>query len=112
MTLFERWKRWLGIGAPPAVPEIFAGPARTSLTGLSHRRVMHDTLAAALDLGRPGRRRDAGSRYFKYFNDRHGHRVGGELMRVVAARLRATLATASCLAPMPAAASSSRSSRG
>ena len=97
MTLFERWKRWLGIGAAPAVPEI-RWASTDELTGLSHRRVMHDTLAAALDSGVQGVVVMLDLDHFKYFNDRHGHRVGDELLRVVAARLRETLATASCLA--------------
>ena len=97
MTLFERWKRWLGIGAAPAVPEIRRA-STDELTGLSHRRVMHDTLAAAFDAGVQGVVVMLDLDHFKYFNDRHGHRVGDELLRVVAARLRETLATASCLA--------------
>ena len=97
MTLFERWKRWLGIGAPPAAPEIRRA-STDELTGLSHRRVMHDTLAAALDSGVQGVVVMLDLDHFKYFNDRHGHRVGDELLRAVAARLRETLATASCLA--------------
>ena len=59
---------------------------------------MHDTLVAALHAGVPGVVVMLDLDNFKYFNDRHGHRVGDELLRIVAARLRDTLALASCLA--------------
>jgi diguanylate cyclase (GGDEF)-like protein len=97
MTLFKRCLRWFGFGAPPAVPEIRRADT-DELTELANRRVMHDTLAAALQSGAKGVVVMLDLDNFKYFNDRHGHRVGDELLRVVAARLRATLAMASCLA--------------
>jgi len=97
MTLFKRCLRWFGFGAPPAVPEIRRADT-DELTELANRRVMHDTLAAALQSGVKGVVVMLDLDNFKYFNDRHGHRVGDELLRVVAARLRATLAMASCLA--------------
>ena len=98
MTFVDRWKRKLGLGAtPPDVPD----PRRSfrdDLTDLSSRTVMHDTLVAALRSGAKGAVVTLDLDNFKYFNDRHGHRVGDELLRVVAARLRETLAMASCLA--------------
>jgi len=97
MTLFKRCLRWFGFGAPPAVPEIRRADT-DELTELANRRVMHDTLAAALQSGAKGVVVMLDLDNFKYFNDRHGHRVGDELLRVVAVRLRATLAMASCLA--------------
>lgn len=98
MTFVDRWKRRLGIGAtPPDAPD----PRRSyrdDLTDLSSRTVMHDVLVAALRSGANGAVVTLDLDNFKYFNDRHGHRVGDELLRVVAARLRETLAMASCLA--------------
>ena len=98
MTFVDRWKRRLGIGAtPPDAPD----PRRSyrdDLTDLSSRAVMHDTLVAALRSGAKGAVVTLDLDNFKYFNDRHGHRVGDELLREVAARLRETLAMASCLA--------------
>ena len=98
MTLVERWKRKLGLGpTPPDAPD----PRRSyrdDLTDLSSRTVMHDALVAALQSGAQGAVVTLDLDNFKYFNDRHGHRVGDELLRVVATRLRETLATASCLA--------------
>ena len=98
MTFVERWKRRLGLGAtPPDAPD----PRRSyrdDLTDLSSRTVMHDALVAALRSGARGAVVTLDLDNFKYFNDRHGHRVGDELLRVVAARLRETLAMASCLA--------------
>lgn len=98
MTFVDRWKRRLGIGAtPPDAPD----PRRSyrdDLTDLSSRTVMHDALVAALRSGAKGAVVTLDLDNFKYFNDRHGHRVGDELLRVVAARLRETLAMASCLA--------------
>ena len=98
MTFVDRWKRRLGIGAtPPDAPD----PRRSyrdDLTDLSSRTVMHDALLAALRSGAKGAVVTLDLDNFKYFNDRHGHRVGDELLRVVAARLRETLAMASCLA--------------
>ncbi len=97
MTAFERWKRWWGLRAPLPLPE----PRRSQgddLTGLSNRRVMHDTLVAALQDGVAGVVVLLDLDNFKYFNDRHGHQAGDELLRAVAARLRETLADAVCLA--------------
>ncbi len=98
MTFVDRWKRRLGMGAmPPDAPD----PRRSyrdDLTDLSSRTVMHDALVAALRSGAKGTVVTLDLDNFKYFNDRHGHRVGDELLRVVAARLRETLAMASCLA--------------
>ena len=98
MTFVDRWKRRLGLGAtPPDAPD----PRRSyrdDLTDLSSRTVMHDALLAALRSGAKGAVVTLDLDNFKYFNDRHGHRVGDELLRVVAARLRETLAMASCLA--------------
>ena len=98
MTFVDRWKRRLGIGAtPPDAPD----PRRSyrdDLTDLSSRTVMHDALVAALRSGAKGAVVTLDLDNFKYFNDRHGHRVGDELLREVAARLRETLAMASCLA--------------
>ena len=97
MTLIERWKRKLGLAPPAPAPD----PRRSSrddLTDLSNRVVMHDTLVAALRAGVTGVVVLFDLDNFKYFNDRHGHRVGDELLRVVAARLREDLAAARCLA--------------
>ena len=97
MTLIERWKRKLGLAPPPPA----ADPRRTyqdDLTELSNRMVMHDTLVAALHADIKGVVVMLDLDNFKYFNDRHGHRIGDELLQVVAARLRETLAPASCLA--------------
>ena len=97
MTFIERWKRKFGLAPPLPAPD----PRRTfrdDLTDLSNRLVMHDTLVAALHSGVKGVVVILDLDNFKYFNDRHGHRVGDELLRAVAARLRETLAMASCLA--------------
>jgi diguanylate cyclase (GGDEF)-like protein len=96
MTLIERWKRWLG-DAPPPPPDLRRS-YRDDLTDLSHRVEMHDTLVAALESGTRGGVVMLDLDNFKYFNDRHGHRIGDELLRAVAGRLREALATASCLA--------------
>jgi len=99
MTLASRWKRWLGKGEPPAAsPSMPAHSFEDDLTGLVNRRVMHDTLAAALLDEVPGAVVVFGLDNFKYFNDRHGHRVGDDLLRLVATRLRETLPAATCLA--------------
>ena len=96
MTLLERLMRRLGLQPPPPVD------ARLShlddLTGLSNRLVMNDALAAALQAGTPGAILLVDVDNLKYFNDRHGHRAGDELLCTVAARLRETLAAASLLA--------------
>ena len=97
MTLIERWKRRLGLAAPPPQPDLRRS-YRDDLTDLSNRMEMHDRLVAALRSGDPGVVVMLDLDNFKYFNDRHGHRVGDELLRVVAARLRETLSMASCLA--------------
>ena len=97
MTLVERWKRKLGLAAPPPAPDLRRS-FRDDLTDLSNRMVMHDALVAALHSGVKGVVVMLDLDNFKYFNDRHGHRVGDELLRAVAARLRETLASASCLA--------------
>ena len=100
MTLAERWKRWLGKGEAPA-PSTASVPPQSfedDLTGLVNRRAMHDTLVAALQDETPGAVVLFDLDNFKYFNDRHGYRVGDDLLRLVAARLRETLATAACLA--------------
>ena len=97
MTLVERWKRRLGLAAPAPAPDLRRS-FRDDLTDLSNRMVMHDTLVAALHSGVKGVVVMLDLDSFKYFNDRHGHRIGDELLRAVAARLRETLASASCLA--------------
>ena len=98
MTLSERWKRWLAKGVPTAAASVPPHAYEDDLTGLVNRRVMHDTLVAALqdDVGGAVVIFDLDN--FKYFNDRHGHRVGDDLLRLVATRLRETLAGAGCLA--------------
>ena len=97
MTLIERWKRKLRLAPPlPALD-----PRRTyrdDLTDLSNRMVMHDTLVAALHAGIKGVVVMLDLDHFKYFNDRHGHRIGDELLQAVAGRLHETLASAGCLA--------------
>ena len=98
MTLVDRWKRKLGMGATPAAQPDPRRSYRDDLTDLSSRTLMHDTLAAALRSSAKGAVVTLDLDNFKYFNDRHGHRVGDELLRVVAARLRETLAMDSCLA--------------
>ena len=97
MTLFERWKRKLRLAPPEPAPDLRRS-RRDDLTDLSNRLVLHDTLVAALHAGVQGVVVTLDLDNFKYFNDRHGHRVGDELLRQVAARLRETLAAASCLA--------------
>ncbi len=97
MTLLERWMRKLGLAAPEPAPDPHRSQ-RDDLTDLSNRMVMHDTLVAALQAGVQGVVVTLDLDNFKYFNDRHGHRVGDELLRHVAARLRATLSAATCLA--------------
>jgi len=98
MTLVERWKRWLAKGAPPASASLPPHSFEDDLTGLVNRRVMHDTLVAALQDDVPGAVVSFGIDNFKYYNDRHGHQVGDDLLRLVAARLRETLPGAGCLA--------------
>ena len=97
MTLVERWKRRLGLAAPAPAPDLRRS-FRDDLTDLSNRMVMHDTLVAALHSGVKGVVVMLDIDNFKYFNDRHGHRIGDELLCAVSARLRETLAMASCLA--------------
>jgi diguanylate cyclase (GGDEF)-like protein len=97
MTFIERWKRKLGLAPPLPAPDL-RRTFRDDLTDLSNRLVMHDTLVAALRSGVEGVVVILDLDNFKYFNDRHGHRVGDELLRAVATRLRETLAMASCLA--------------
>jgi diguanylate cyclase (GGDEF)-like protein len=99
MTWLARLKRWLGVTVP--APQAQAQARRSyadELTHLSNRQVMHDTLVAALDAGVTGVVVMLDLDHFKYFNDRHGHRVGDELLRAVAGRLRETFTLASCLA--------------
>ena len=98
MTFLDRWKRRLGLGATSLDAPDPRRSYRDDLTDLSSRMVMHDTLVEALRSLAQGAVVTLGLDNFKYFNDRHGHRVGDELLRVVAARLRETLAMASCLA--------------
>jgi diguanylate cyclase (GGDEF)-like protein len=97
MRLIERWKRKLGLAAPPPAPDL-RRTYRDDLTDLSNRMAMHDALVAALHAGDKGVVVMLDLDNFKYFNDRHGHRIGDELLRAVAARLRETLAMARCLA--------------
>jgi diguanylate cyclase (GGDEF)-like protein len=98
MTLVERWKRWLARGDVPAAASVPPHVFEDDLTGLVNRRVMHDTLVAALQDDVAGAVVVFDLDNFKYFNDRHGHRVGDDLLRLVATRLRETLADAACLA--------------
>ena len=98
MTLVELWKRWLAKGAPPATAPLPPHAFEDDLTGLVNRRVMHDTLVAALQDDVAGAVVSFGHDNYKYFHDRHGHRVGDDLLRLVATRLRETLAGAGCLA--------------
>ncbi len=98
MTFVERWMRLLGFGKSPPTPATdLRRASRDDLTELSNRAVMHDALVAALHAGVKGVVVMLDLDNFKYFNERHGHRVGDELLRAVAARLRDTLAAASCL---------------
>jgi len=97
MTPLERLKRLLGL-VPPASPEESRRQFADDLTDLSNRRVMHDTLVAALQSGVKGVAVLLDLDHFKYFNDRHGHAVGDELLRATAARLREAFPGASCLA--------------
>jgi diguanylate cyclase (GGDEF)-like protein len=97
MTWLARCKRWLGLEAPAAVAQGRASRV-DDLTDLPNRMAMHDTLVGALQSGVKGVVVMLALDNFKYFNERHGHRVGDEVLRMVAARLRETLATASCLA--------------
>ncbi|MEO5689984.1 MAG: GGDEF domain-containing protein [Burkholderiaceae bacterium] len=97
MTWLVRLKRWLGIATPAPVSEARRS-STDELTHLSNRLVMHDTLAAALQAGVKGVVVMLDLDNFKYFNDRHGHRVGDELLRATAGRLRETFSLASCLA--------------
>ena len=97
MTWLARLMRLLGLAAPVSAAE----PRRLvadELTGLSTRLVMHDTLVAALQSGVKGVAVLFDLDSFKYFNDRHGHVVGDELLRAAAARLREGLPMASGLA--------------
>ena len=98
MTLVERWKRWLAKGEAPPAASVLPHSFEDDLTGLVSRRVMHDTLVAALQDDVPGAVLTFDLDNFKYFNDRHGHRVGDDLLRLVAARLREALPGAGCLA--------------
>ena len=97
MTWLARLKRWLSVAVPPAVAQARRSSS-DELTDLSTRLVMHDTLVAAQQAGVKGVVVMLDVDNFKYFNDRHGHRVGDELLRAIAARLRETFAQASCLA--------------
>jgi len=98
MTLVERWRRWLGRGMPTESAALPPHSFEDDLTGLVNRRVMHDTLVAALQDDVPGAVVSFGIDNFRYYNDRHGHRGGDDLLRLVAARLRETLPGAGCLA--------------
>jgi diguanylate cyclase (GGDEF)-like protein len=98
MTLVERWKRWLAKGEASPAPSVPPHSFEDDLTGLVNRRVMHDILVAALQDDVPGAIVTFDLDNFKYFNDRHGHRVGDDLLRLVAARLREALPGAGCLA--------------
>ena len=97
MTLLRRLKRLLGI-EPLAPPDESRRLFADELTELSNRRVMHDTLVAALQSGVKGVALLLDLDNFKYFNDRHGHQAGDELLRATAGRLREAFAQASCLA--------------
>jgi diguanylate cyclase (GGDEF)-like protein len=98
MTLVERWKRWLAKGARPEQASLPPHSFEDDLTGLVNRRVMHETLVAALQDDVPGAVVCFDIDNFKYYNDRHGHQLGDDLLRLVAARLRETLPGAGCLA--------------
>jgi diguanylate cyclase (GGDEF)-like protein len=68
--------------------------ATDGLTGIANRMAFYDTLQRALDDATPESR--FGLLYvdldgFKPINDRHGHRVGDELLRIVARRLEAVV---------------------
>jgi len=90
-------RRWRASGAP--TPAVEARRSSTDeLTHLSNRRVMHDALVAALQSGLKGVVVLLDLDNFKYFNDRHGHRVGDELLRAMADRVRKAFPLASCLA--------------
>jgi diguanylate cyclase (GGDEF)-like protein len=97
MSWLARLRRWLAARAPaPAVeaPRSFTD----ELTALSNLPVLHDTLAAALQSGVKGVVVLLDLDNFKYFNDRHGHRVGDELLLAMANRVRVAFPRASCLA--------------
>ena len=97
MTLLGRWKRLLGL-APPLPAAESRRAYSDGLTDLSNRAVMHDTLVAALRSGIHGVAVLLDLDNFRYFNERHGHQGGDELLRATAARLREAFPTASCLA--------------
>ena len=98
MTLVDRWKRWLANDTPAPATSVPPHAFEDDLTRLVNRRVMHDTLVAALQDDVAGAVLLFDLDNFKYFNDRHGHRVGDDLLRLVAARLRDALPGAGCLA--------------
>jgi diguanylate cyclase (GGDEF)-like protein len=88
------WRRLLrgllgaGRGAsPPAFPPTFVDPA----TGLPTWREMNERLQAARSEGVRGALVMLDVDLFKAFNDKHGHRVGDELLAVIARRMRALL---------------------
>ncbi len=66
-----------------------------SVTGLANRRLFHDRLQLALNFsaeqGIPGALLALDLDLFKQFNDRFGHAVGDQLLKMVAERIESTL---------------------
>jgi diguanylate cyclase (GGDEF)-like protein len=95
------WQRLLGHAAPREVAAAPA-PGSTSVvdepTGLASRATMKDLLTDALARGQHGVVVLFDIDHFKLFNDRHGHAVGDELLRVFASRLSESLAAPPYLA--------------
>jgi diguanylate cyclase (GGDEF)-like protein len=97
MRPLARLARWLVV-TPPASA---ASPRRADideLTRLAGRAALHEALAAALRSGPRGVVVLLDVDNFGYFNERHGHRGGDELLSAIGARLREAFPAAGCLA--------------
>ena len=97
MTPLARMLRWLGVvpSAPVAEPR---RPDTDALTGLANRTTLHEALLATLQAGGHGVVVLLDVDNFKYFNERHGHRGGDELLIAIALRLHEAFPLAACVA--------------